>query len=83
MNFLDFVSPVRDNEKQVEVFVVLTIFPDPADFNYDEIVDQKLFRTQGEASDYVFSDDGDNKMETYTKYVSPEILELIEERQAQ
>jgi hypothetical protein len=88
MNFLDFVSPVRDNEKQVEVFVVLTISPDPADFNNDEIIDQKLFRTEGEASDYFLSDsqdllDGSDYMETYTKYVSPEILELIEERQGQ
>jgi hypothetical protein len=87
MNFLDFVSPVRDNEKQVEVFVVLTISPDPADFNNDEIIDQKLFRTQGEASDYVsYSQDfidGSDYVEIYTKYVSPEILELIEERQAQ
>lgn len=83
MNFLDFVSPVRENEKQVEVFVVLTISPDPADFNYDEIVDQKLFRTHGEASDYFQSDESDYKIEIYTKYVSPEILELIEERQAQ
>ena len=83
MNFLDFVSPVRDNEKQLEVFVVLTISPDATDFNDDEIVGHKLFRTKSEASDYVFSDDGDNKIETYTKYVTPEILELIEEKQAQ
>lgn len=86
MNFLDFVSPVRDNEKQVEVFVVLTICPDPADFDNDQIVDQKLFRTRGEASDYVsYSQDfidGSDYMEIYTRYVSVEILELVEERQA-
>ena len=83
MNFLDFVSPVRDNEKQVEVFVVLTISPDPSDFNNDEIIDQKLFRTEGEACDYFLSDEGEYKMEIYKKYVSPEILELIEEKRAQ